>query len=341
MMKAIVKARPEKGLWLQEVDVPEPGPNDVRIKIVKNAICGTDMHIYKWDAWAQKTVPYPMVIGHEFTGVIESVGESVTDYTIGQRVSAEGHLTCGKCRSCRSGMRYLCPNTKGLGYHCTGAFAEYLVIPQDNVFPLPDDIDDDIGAILDPLGNAVHTALEADLAGQDVLITGAGPVGLLATAVARKVGARSVVVTDVNEKRLELSRQMGATAAFNVASHSIDSFLDVVDVPEGFTVGMEMSGNPSALETLIRYCSPGAHISLLGILPPATAIDWDSVIFKGLTLKGIYGRRIFKTWYQMQGLLQAGMDVRPVITHRFPIEDFEYGFQVMQSGEAAKVILEW
>ena len=342
-MKALIKAKPEAGIWMEEVEVPRPGHNDILIRVKKTAICGTDIHIYNWDEWSQKTVPVPMVIGHEFAGVIVEVGSEVEGYKVGDRVSAEGHITCGYCRNCKAGKRHLCRNTQGIGVNRTGCFAEYIAVPAVNIFRIPVGISDETASILDPLGNATHTALSFDLVGEDVLITGAGPIGIMAVAIARHAGARHVVISDVNEYRLDLARSMGATRAVNVARAGgsiVDAIADL-DMSEGFDVGLEMSGNPHAFRDMLEALNFGGHIALLGIQPPETAVDWSQIIFKGLKLKGIYGREMFETWYKMSSMLQSGLDISPVITHRFGIDDFQKGFDVMRSGDSGKVILEW
>ena len=340
-MKALIKKEKKPGLWMADVPVPEIADNEVLIKTVKTSICGTDLHIYKWDAWAQKTIPVPMVVGHEFMGEIAAVGRHVKGMKVGDRVSGEGHITCGECRPCREGKRHLCPNTLGVGVHRHGCFAEYFNLPSENVFLLPDDIVDELAAIFDPFGNATHTALSFDLVGEDVLITGAGPIGMMAAAIAKYAGARNVVVTDVNEYRLELARKMGATCVVNIQKANIKDVMKALKIYEGFTVGLEMSGHPGGLTTLLETAQNGAHIGLLGILPPDTTIDWDLVIFKMLEIKGIYGREIFSTWYKMSHMLESGLNLAPVITHRFKIDDFEKGFEVMLSGSSGKVILDW
>ncbi len=340
-MKALVKAKPERGIWMQDIDPPKVGHNDVLIEVTKTAICGTDIHIYQWDEWAQHTIPVPLTAGHEFCGRIVECGSEVRGFEIGDRVSAEGHITCGVCRNCRAGRRHLCMNTKGVGVNRPGAFAEYLAVPAFNVFKLPDSITDDMASILDPLGNATHTALSFDLVGEDVLITGAGPIGIMATAIARYAGARHVVITDVNDYRLDLARKMGASMALNVTRESIDDAMQELGMVEGFDVGMEMSGNGEAFEDMLRTMHHGGKIALLGILPEHTGIDWDAVIFKGLTLKGIYGREMFETWYKMASMLQSGLDIDPIITHHFPIDEFQPAFDLMESGQSGKVILHW
>lgn len=340
-MKALVKAKAAEGIWLQDVAKPKIGHNDLLIRVKKTAICGTDIHIYNWDEWAQKTIPVPMTVGHEFVGVVEEIGSEVQGYRIGQRVSGEGHITCGHCRNCRAGRRHLCRNTVGVGVNRPGCFAEYLVIPAINAFPLPDDISDDIAAFLDPLGNATHTALSFDLVGEDVLITGAGPIGCMAVAIARHVGARHVVITDVNDYRLDLARKMGATRAVNVTHEKLEDVMKALAMKEGFDVGMEMSGNAQAFRQMLASMNNGGKIALLGLPPSDVAIDWNQVIFKGLLLKGIYGREMFETWYKMVSMLQSGLDITPVLTHHFPISDFQQGFDIMRSGKSGKVVLDW
>jgi len=340
-MKALVKSRREKGIWMGEVPVPEIGPNDVLIRIRKTAICGTDIHIWSWDDWSQRTVPVPMHVGHEFMGEVAALGEAVTGLTVGQRVSGEGHITCGHCRNCRAGRRHLCRNTVGVGVNRPGAFAEFLSMPAVNVFPLPEGVSDEVASFLDPLGNATHTALSFDLVGEDVLITGAGPIGVMAVAICKHAGARHVVITDVNEYRLELARKMGATRAVNVATSSLDETMRGLGMAEGFDVGLEMSGNPSAMKQLFTAMNHGGKVALLGIPPTETAINWDHVIFKGLVLKGVYGREMFETWYKMCAMLQSGLNVQPVITHRFDVDDYQDAFEVMGSGQSGKVILDW
>ena len=340
-MKALVKAKSERGIWMQDVEPPTVGHNDVLIEINKTAICGTDIHIFQWDEWAQHTIPVPLTAGHEFCGRIVECGSEVRGLEVGDHVSAEGHITCGVCRNCRAGRRHLCMNTRGVGVNRPGAFAEYLSVPAFNVFKLPDSITDDMAAILDPLGNATHTALSFDLVGEDVLITGAGPIGIMATAIARYAGARHVVITDVNDYRLGLARKMGASMALNVTRESIDDAMQELGMAEGFDVGMEMSGNGRAFEDMLRTMHHGGKIALLGILPENTGIDWDAVIFKGLTIKGIYGREMFETWYKMSSMLQSGLNIDPIITHHFPIDDYLPAFELMESGQTGKVILEW
>ena len=340
-MKALVKAKAEPGIWMEEIPEPKVGPNDVLIKVAKTAICGTDMHIYLWDQWAQKTIPVPMAVGHEYVGKIVEIGSEVQGFSIGDRVSGEGHITCGYCRNCRAGRRHLCRNTVGVGVNRQGCFAEYLVIPAFNAFKLNAAITDDVASILDPFGNATHTALSFNLVGEDVLITGAGPIGIMAVAIARHVGARHIVITDVNDYRLGLARKMGATRAVNVTRDSLDQTMKDLGMVEGFDVGLEMSGNPTAFRDLLRTMHHGGSVALLGIPPGDTAIDWNEVIFKGLVLKGVYGREMFETWYKMSAMLQSGLDITPVITHRLPIAEFRDGFEIMRSGQSGKVILDW
>ena len=340
-MKALVKAKREPGLWMEEVPVPTIGANDVLIKIKKSAICGTDVHIYKWDEWSQKTIPVPMVVGHEYVGVIEEVGSDVTDYKPGDRVTGEGHITCGHCRNCRAGRRHLCRETLGVGVNRPGSFAEYLSLPAGNAFKVPSVISDDLAAIFDPFGNAVHTALSFDLIGEDVLITGAGPIGIMGAAVARHVGARYVVVTDVNDYRLALAAKIGATYVLNPKRENLQDAMRHLGMTEGFDVGLEMSGNAPAFQSMLEGMNHGGRIAVLGIFPTAVQIDFSQIIFKGLHLKGIYGREMFETWYKMTSMLQSGLDISGVITHRFPIDDFQRGFETMISGLSGKVILEW
>lgn len=340
-MKSLIKANRTPGIWMEDVMVPEYGVNDVLIKIEKTAICGTDIHIYNWDSWAQATIPVPMTVGHEFYGVIAAIGSEVKELQIGQRVSGEGHLTCGYCRNCRAGRRHLCRNTLGVGVNRPGCFAEYLAMPASNVLVLPDDITAEQASILDPLGNATHCALAFDLVGEDVLITGAGPIGIMAVAIAKHIGARHVVITDVNDYRLDLARKMGASRAVNVKSESLTEVMRELGMTEGFDVGLEMSGNPQAFNDMVKSMNHGGHIAVLGIPPAETALDWNHVIFKGLVIKGIYGREMFETWYKMISMLQSGLDVSPVVTHRFAIDDYQEAFEIMASGQSGKVILDW
>ena len=340
-MKALVKAKAERGIWMEDIATPEVGHNDVLIKVKRTAICGTDIHIFKWDDWAQATIPVPLAVGHEFCGEIVEMGVEVRGFSVGDRVSAEGHITCGVCRNCRAGRRHLCMNTAGVGVNRPGAFAEYLSVPAFNVFKLSESISDDMASILDPLGNATHTALSFDLVGEDVLITGAGPIGVMAVAIAKYAGARHVVITDVNDYRLDLARKMGATRALNVTTESLDDAMRSLGMEEGFDGGMEMSGNPMAFRDMLRTIHHGGKVAILGIPPDETVIDWKDVIFKGLELKGIYGREMFETWYKMSSMLQSGLNIEPIITHHFPVDDYLPAFELMESGQTGKVILNW
>jgi len=340
-MKALGKLHKKPGLWLYDALMPEVGPNDLLIKVKKASLCGTDMHIYNWDAWAEYTIPVPMTTGHEFFGIVEKIGTHVTNFKIGDRVSCEGHIICGQCRNCRAGRFHLCQHTLGIGVNRPGCFAEYVSVPAFNALLLPADIPDDIAAILDPFGNAVHACLSFDLIGEDVLITGAGAIGLMATAIAKKVGARHIVVTDISDMRLEMARKMGASKAINTKNQSLPSVMQELNMNEGFTVGLEMSGAQSALSEMISVMSCGANIALLGILPSKTVIDAPSVIFKSLHLKGIYGREMFETWHKGFRLLQEGLDLSAIITHSFLPEEYEQAFAVMQNATCGKVILNW
>jgi threonine 3-dehydrogenase len=338
-MKAIVKSKREPGLWLEDIESPRPGINDVLIRVKRAGICGTDVHIYKWDNWAQKTIPVPMAIGHEFVGEIVEVGSNVTDFHPGDIVSGEGHVVCGRCRNCFAGRRHLCAHTLGVGVNRPGAFAEYIVLPMTNIWRHAPSIDLDIAAIFDPLGNAVHTALSFPLLGEDVLITGAGPIGLMATAVAKHAAARFVVVTDMNPFRLDLAKKLGATVALDVSKGTLPDVQKQLGMTEGFDVGLEMSGNGNAFRDMLTNMSHGGKIAMLGIPDKEMAIDWNTVVFNMLTIKGIYGREMYETWYQMTVMLQSGLDIHPVITHRFHYTEFEKGFEAMMGGQAAKVIL--
>ncbi|MEM9580682.1 MAG: L-threonine 3-dehydrogenase [Pseudomonadota bacterium] len=340
-MKALVKARPETGLWMQQVPVPEPGPSDVLIKVKKSAICGTDVHIYKWDDWSAKTVPVPMVVGHEFCGEIVDCGKAAVKYKIGQRVAGEGHVVCGTCRNCRAGRGHLCRNTMGVGVNRPGAFAQYLCLPESNVVPIPDDIPDEIAAIFDPFGNAVHTALSFDLVGEDVLVTGAGPIGIMGALVAQRVGARKVVITDISPYRIDLARKMGVQHVVNAADADLSDVMAEIGMTEGFDVGLEMSGAAPAMRDMIDKMNNGGKIALLGIAPTEFAVDWNQIIFKMLNVKGIYGREMFETWYKMIALVQSGLDLSGLITHRIGIDDFQSGFDAMLSGNAGKVVMDW
>ena len=340
-MKALVKARSEPGLWMERVPVPEPGQQDVLIKVRKSAICGTDVHIWKWDAWSAKTVPVPMVVGHEFVGEVVDMGAAATKYRIGQRVSGEGHIVCGICRNCRAGRGHLCRNTKGVGVNRPGSFAEYVCIPESNVVPIPDDVPDEIAAIFDPFGNAVHTALSFDLVGEDVLVTGAGPIGIMGALVAQKVGARKVVITDISPYRMELARKLGVQYVVNAADESLRDVMKRIGMTEGFDVGLEMSGAAPAMRDMIAMMNNGGKIALLGIAPTEFSVDWNTIIFKMLHVKGIYGREMYETWYKMIALVQSGLDLSGLITHRIGIDDFETGFSAMIAGDAGKVVMDW
>lgn len=340
-MKALVKKHSAPGLWLEEVEKPPVGINDVLIKVKRTAICGTDMHIYNWDAWAQKTIPVPMVVGHEFVGEIVDVGANVNDFTAGQIVSGEGHVVCGRCRNCMAGRRHLCAHTSGIGVDRPGAFAEFVSLPMSNVWEHHPNINLDVASLFDPLGNAVHTALQYDLLGEDVLITGAGPIGVMAAAVCRHAGARHVVITDINDQRLALAKKLGASSTVNVLRDKLTDIRHQLGMKEGFDIGLEMSGNPSAFKDLLANMCHGGKVSILGIPSEEKAIDWSVVIFNMLTLKGIYGREMYETWYKMSVMIESGLDVSPVISHRLNYRDFQVGFDAMQAGEASKVILNW
>ena len=340
-MKALSKIHPERGIWMVEAETPDAGPNDLLIKIRKTAICGTDIHIYSWDKWSQNTIPVPMIVGHEYVGEVVGMGQEVRGFKLGDRVSGEGHITCGHCRNCRAGRRHLCRNTVGVGVDRQGSFAEYLVIPAFNAFKIPGNISDELASIFDPFGNAVHTALSFNLTGEDVLITGAGPIGIMAAAVAKHVGARHVVITDVNDYRLDLAKKMGATRAVNVANQKIEDVMAELGMSEGFDVGMEMSGVPMAFTSMLDNMNHGGKIAMLGIPSSDMAIDWTKVIFRGLEIKGVYGREMFETWYKMASLIQSGLDLTPMLTHEFPVDEFQAGFDMMLSGQSGKVILNW
>jgi threonine 3-dehydrogenase len=340
-MHALIKKKAEKGLWLADVPEPLVGPDDVLIKVRRTAICGTDMHIYNWDKWAQATIPVPMTVGHEFVGDIVEVGSNVVDFHPGQLVSGEGHVVCGQCRNCMAGRRHLCARTSGIGVNRPGAFAEYIAIPKTNVWEHTSGIDLDVAAMFDPLGNAVHTALQYDLLGEDVLITGAGPIGVMAAAVCRHAGARHIVVTDLNPQRLELALQMGATRAVDIRSETLAGVQKDLRMEEGFDVGLEMSGNASAFRDLLANMCHGGKVAMLGIPSEEVAIDWNTVIFNMLTLKGIYGREMYETWYKMSVMVESGLNIAPVISHRLPYQEFQQGFELMNAGKAGKVILNW
>ena len=340
-MKALVKKSAEPGLWLEDIPEPKIGINDVLIRVVKTGICGTDVHIYDWDAWAQRTIPVPMAIGHEFVGEVVEVGSNVIDFHAGEIVSGEGHVVCGRCRNCMAGRRHQCAHTQGVGVNRAGAFAEYIALPMTNVWRHPDGIDTDVAAIFDPFGNAVHTALHYPVLGEDVLITGAGPIGLMSIAVVRHAGARHVVVTDLNPGRLELARKMGADLAFDPRALTFADAQKQLHMTEGFDVGLEMSGSPAAFRDMLNNMCHGGRIAMLGIPTQEIAIDWTKVIFNMLTIRGIYGREMYETWYKMAVLIESGLDLSPVITHRFPYRDFEQGFAAMKTGNAGKVVLSW
>ncbi|UCH24197.1 MAG: L-threonine 3-dehydrogenase [Deltaproteobacteria bacterium] len=340
-MKSLAKLKPEAGIWMDEAPVPDFGPNDIRIKVMKTAICGTDVHIYNWDEWSQKTIPVPMIIGHEFVGMVEAVGSEVEGLEAGDRVSGEGHITCGYCRNCRAGKRHLCRNTIGVGVNRQGCFAEYVTIPAGNAFKVSANISDDIAAILDPLGNATHTTLSFDLVGEDVLITGAGPIGIMAVAIANHVGARFVVITDVNDYRLNLAAKMGATRTLNATRDAIVPAMKELGMREGFDVGLEMSGSPEAFRDMLDHMNYGGKIALLGIPPKDIKVDMVQIVIKGLLLKGIYGREMFETWYKMATMLQSNLDISGIITHRFHVDQYEEAFNVMRSGQSGKVLLDW
>nr|WP_265595507.1 L-threonine 3-dehydrogenase [Verrucomicrobium sp. BvORR106] len=340
-MKALVKAKSEPGLWLEDVPVPTVGINDVLIRVHKTGICGTDLHIYKWDDWARKTIPVPMVVGHEFVGEVVRVGDNVSDFHPGEIVSAEGHVVCGRCRNCLAGRRHLCADTKGIGVNRPGAFAEYISVPMTNVWHHREGVDEEVASIFDPFGNAVHTALSFEVLGEDVLITGAGPIGIMAVAIVKHAGARHVVITDVNDYRLDLARQMGATVALNVTRGNLKDVQKQLGMKEGFDVGLEMSGNAAAFRSMIDNMCHGGKIAMLGIPSEEIALDWNKVVFNMLTIKGIYGREMYETWYQMSVMLESGLNIKPVITHRYHFTEFQKGFEVMTSGLSGKVVLDW
>ncbi|MFZ4615733.1 MAG: L-threonine 3-dehydrogenase [Rectinemataceae bacterium] len=338
-MKALVKKSPEEGIWMEDVPMPKVGIGDILIKVKKTAICGTDVHIYKWDAWSQRSIQTPMVIGHEFVGEIVEVGPEVKGWKLGDRVSAEGHIVCGECRACKAGKRHLCPHTRGVGVQRPGCFAEYVSIPQTNVWKVHPSVPDEIAAIFDPYGNATHTALSFDVVGEDVLVTGAGPIGIMAAAIARHNGARNVVLTDVNDWRLGLARKLGIENAINVTKQELPEVMVGLGMVGGFDVGLEMSGSPQAFGQMLECMYHGGRVAMLGIMPKGSGIDWDQVIFKGLFIKGIYGREIFETWYKMEAMIRSGLDITPIITHRFSFDDYQKGFDAMIGGESGKVVL--
>ena len=340
-MKALVKHSPKEGIWMEDVPDPKCGPGEVRIRITHTAICGTDKHIFEWDEWAQNNLKLPLIVGHEFCGIIDAVGPHVTHYKVGDRVSGEGHITCGNCRNCRAGKKHLCPETIGVGVHRDGAFAEYLVIPESNVWPLHEDIPSEIAAFFDPLGNAVHTALAFNITGEDILICGAGPIGMMAAAICKFSGSRNIVVTDINDYRLNLAKDLGASRTVNPRKEDIGTVFEELGISHGFDVGLEMSGNPEAFNQMISLMYNGGNIALLGLLPNSTKVDWNKVIFKGLNIKGIYGREMYDTWYKMTQMIRSGLSVSKVLTHHFKIDDFQKAFKVIESGNCGKVVLEW
>ena len=340
-MKALVKHSPKEGIWMEDVPDPKCGPGEVRIRITHTAICGTDKHIFEWDEWAQNNLKLPLIVGHEFCGIIDEVGPQVTHYKVGDRVSGEGHITCGNCRNCRAGKKHLCPDTIGVGVHRDGAFAEYLVIPESNVWPLHEDIPSEIAAFFDPLGNAVHTALAFNITGEDILICGAGPIGMMAAAICKFSGSRNIVVTDINDYRLNLAKDLGASRTVNPRKEDIGTVFEELGISHGFDVGLEMSGNPEAFNQMISLMYNGGNIALLGLLPNSTKVDWNKVIFKGLNIKGIYGREMYDTWYKMTQMIRSGLSVSKVLTHHFKIDDFQKAFKVIESGNCGKVVLEW
>mgnify|MGYP001342762947 CR=1 FL=1 len=340
-MRALIKKHAKRGIWMEEVPEPKCNTNEVKIKITHTSICGTDLHIYLWDEWAKRTLDLPLIIGHEFCGVIEETGPGVSHYQPGQIVSGEGHITCGICRNCRAGKRHVCNKAIGIGIQKAGAFAEYLVMPESNIWPIHNDISTDIAAFFDPFGNAIHSALSYDMVGEDVLITGAGPIGLMSVAICNFVGARNIVITDINDYRLNLAKSMGATKAININKYSIKEFYDELNMINGFDVGLEMSGNPNAFNNMLDHMYHGGNISLLGLLPKSTKINWDNIIFKGLKIKGIYGREMYETWYKMTQMLRSGLDISKVLTHKLPINDYKNAFDIMESGNCGKIVLEW
>ena len=340
-MKALVKHSPKEGIWMEDVPDPKCGPGEVRIRITHTAICGTDKHIFEWDEWAKNNLKLPLIVGHEFSGIIDEVGPHVTHYKAGDRVSGEGHITCGNCRNCRAGKKHLCPETIGVGVHRDGAFAEYLVIPESNVWPLHEDIPSEIAAFFDPLGNAVHTALAYNITGEDILICGAGPIGMMAAAICKFSGSRNIVVTDINDYRLNLAKDLGATRTVNPRKEDIGSVFEELGISHGFDVGLEMSGNADAFNQMISLMYNGGNIALLGLLPNSTKVDWNKVIFKGLNIKGIYGREMYDTWYKMTQMIRSGLSVSKVLTHHYKIDDFQEAFKVIESGKCGKVVLEW
>ncbi len=340
-MKALIKKFPEKGIWLDEAPEPRCGTNDVKVRITHSAICGTDLHIFSWDEWAKRNLKLPLIIGHEFCGVIEEIGPGVKHYVVGQRVSGEGHINCGYCRNCRAGKSHICHKTIGIGIHRNGSFAEYLIMPESNIFPVDDKIPSEIAAFFDPFGNATHSSLSHNIIGEDVLITGAGPIGIMAVAICNFVGARNIVITDINDYRLKLAKSMGATKTVNITKNSVSTFYDELGINQGFDIGLEMSGNPLAFNNMLENMYHGGKIALLGLLPHSTTINWDNIIFKGLEIKGIYGREMYETWYKMVQLLKSGLDISKILTHTLPIDNFEEAFNIIESGNCGKIVLEW
>ena len=340
-MKALIKKYPEKGIWMENVPQPDCGDNEIKIKITHTAICGTDLHIYNWDSWAQRTLELPLIIGHEFCGVIEEIGKNVTRYQIGQRVSGEGHITCGYCRNCRAGKQHLCDSSIGIGIHKNGAFAEYVVIPESNIWVIPDNTSSEIASFFDPFGNAVHSTSCFEIVGEDLLITGAGPIGLMSVAICKFMGARNIVITDINDYRLRLAKQLGATKTINTTNDNIENCYDELNIKHGFDVGLEMSGNPKAFNDMISNIYHGGKIVLLGLLPKETSINWDNIIFKGLQIKGVYGREMYETWYKMNQLIKSGLDLSKILTHKFSIDNYDDAFKTISSGKCGKIVIEW
>ena len=340
-MKALVKKNPEPGIWFEDVIEPKCGTNEVKIKITHSSICGTDLHIFNWDEWAKRTIKTPLIIGHEFCGIISEVGLGVKHYKKGDRVTGEGHITCANCRNCRAGKTHLCQETLGIGVNRDGAFAEYLIIPESNVWRVHNEISSEISSFFDPFGNATHAALSYDMVGEDVLITGAGPIGIMAVAICKFVGARNIVITDTNDYRLNIAKSVGASQTINIQKNQISDYYDKLNISNGFDIGLEMSGNPDAFKELLENMYNGGKVALLGLLPKSTVINWDDVIFKGLHIKGIYGREMYETWYKMTQMARSGLDISNVLTHKFPIKDYKEAFEVMQTGQCGKIILEW
>ena len=340
-MKALIKKKSEPGIWFEDVIEPTCGRNEVKIKITHSSICGTDLHIFNWDDWAKRTIKTPLTIGHEFCVIISEVGLGVKHYKQGDRVTGEGHITCGNCRNCRAGKTHLCQKTLGIGVNRDGAFAEYLIIPESNVWRVHNEISSEISSFFDPFGNAVHAALSYDMVGEDVLITGAGPIGIMAVSICKFIGARNIVITDTNDFRLNLAKTAGASQTINIKKNKISDYFDELNISNGFDIGLEMSGNPDAFKGLLENMYNGGKVALLGLLPKSTIINWDDVIFKGLHIKGIYGREMYETWYKMTQMTRSGLDISNVLTHKFPIEDYKKAFQVMQTGQCGKIVLEW